>query len=194
MVAAAPSPKISYLTTLGLNGSGSLTRPEPGLVNTVWPKNPRKRSTTNTAMTTTSRITNSTQMRFAKRNIRRFAPVSQGSRGYNLAGITSHRETITSSNCVAGHLLVSGTGWVTCRLFPRRHFELVEAAFDERHGLIVPAGDAESLFMEHHSGQPAHNHGHHHGREQLEVDATGLHCQGDHTLFEVAETHCVCRD
>ena len=54
MVATVPVPMISYFTTLGLNGSGSLTRPAPGLVSTVWPKNPRKRSTTNNAMTTTS--------------------------------------------------------------------------------------------------------------------------------------------
>ena len=32
MVAYGPGPKISYFTTLGLNGSGSLTRPAPGLV------------------------------------------------------------------------------------------------------------------------------------------------------------------
>src|SRR5215204_3799750 len=119
------------------------------------------------------------------------------SRGYNLAGITSHRETINSTDCVAGHLRAVRAFYVTelrrrCGpVVPRRHFEAVQTALDEGRGLLVPAGDAESLLVQHHAGQAAHDHRHDHRRKELEVDATGLHRQGYHSLFEVAETHCI---
>src|SRR6185295_13463871 len=41
------------------------------------------------------------------------------------------------------------------RLLPGRHFELVETALDERGGLVVSAGDAKSLLVQHHAGQAA---------------------------------------
>src|ERR1700719_3186510 len=65
MVALDPVPKIWYVTTLGLNGAGSLAKPAPGLVRTVRPKNPWKRSTQNAATATTNRMTSGTQRRLS---------------------------------------------------------------------------------------------------------------------------------
>src|SRR6185312_14710720 len=45
------------MTTLGLNGLGSLAMPAPGLVVSVLPNTPCSRSTQNTAMATATRMT-----------------------------------------------------------------------------------------------------------------------------------------
>src|SRR5581483_3796698 len=58
MVATAPGdPKISYFTVLGLNGFVSLASPLPGLVVSVRPNSPCKRSTQKMAIPTATRMT-----------------------------------------------------------------------------------------------------------------------------------------
>src|SRR6476660_10003456 len=115
----------------------------------------------------------------------------------NLADITSQAKPISSSKCGSGRLRFAGATWFTelprCRplLVPGGHLEAVKALFDERPSLVVPASDAESLLVQHHPRQAAHDHRHDHRGKRLEIDAAGLQRHGPRAPFDVAETHTV---
>src|SRR6202011_5652231 len=105
------------MTTLGVNGLGSLAMPAPGLVSSVLPNTPCSRLTQNTAIATATRTTRRIHTRLSAPNTPRFL------RGARLRGAGAGADGGVGAGAGAG-VVPTATGAVAPSLLARSRVSL----------------------------------------------------------------------